>query len=688
MLIAIGANYNTENRKAAWDTQTALPNVPLAGGSLHGNLLGLRDRLRVTVAVPIPVAVAVAIAVPGDRRADLDELRGRLLEHHLLIELARLLGFPGQLPPLLLFLGSGHRNIVLALADPGSVLGIDKERVLVSLEAHALALGVDLVLAVRLVPLGDGGVLVHVLDNLPPADARVIGAEGDFALLRRIGDDAHFGAAEVVIEQVLEPHAGDKEEVPGVGAALEGILVGALRARVAVLLLRLLVAGEGERLVKLLQQVDQGKRGRRLEGPVVLEQRQAHHEVRGPLAAPGVGDLVDVGDEAGDIEELGDRRPLLVLLIDHQRRAHAAVGVAAAAYLAPLRLGSVDQVGEVGEGAHQRDGKPVARGLGDAHLPLHIGSHVRERIALPQTALRRDVLVAAGERYRLERDEGDLLGVLAGEVDDGSYLVVVHSVDERRDQDDLDARLVHVLDGAQFHVKQVTHLAVAVGVVAHAVELQVGVPQSSFKGAAAEFLALRELDAVGGRLHAVVAQLAAVPDGVDEIGRHRGLAARELYRHLAARLDLDGVIENLFDVFPGEFVDESDLVRVHEAGVAHHVAAVGEVDGQDRAASVLDGARAVIVESFVVVGPDVAAGEVLLDPGEKLRVDSHHVLVMAVDGAIFHHPDLAVPLDDLSLDLSDFLVEERLPVLVAAQNPLPRFFDAAWTERIGFARPS
>ncbi len=71
----------------------------------------------------------------------------------------------------------------------------------------------------------------------------------------------------------------------------------------------------------------------------------------------------------------------------------------------------------------------------------------------------------------------------------------------------------------------------------------------------------------------------------------------------------DGVVEQRRDVVPGEFVDEADLVGVHEARVAHHVAAVGQVDGEDRAAAVLDGAAAVVVELRVVVGADVAAGE-------------------------------------------------------------------------------
>ena len=115
-------------------------------------------------------------------------------------------------------------------------------------------------------------------------------------------------------------------------------------------------------------------------------------------------------------------------------------------------------------------------------------------------------------------------------------------------------------------------------------------------------------------------------------------------------------------------MDKSHLVGVHEAGIAHHIAAVGEVNGQHGPAAVLDGTRAVVVQRFIVVGGNIAAGEVLLDPGQKLRVDGHDVLVMAVDGAVLHHPDLAITLDDVGLDLADLLREEGLPILLAVQN--------------------
>src|ERR1041385_1633941 len=84
---------------------------------------------------------------------------------------------------------------------------------------HVLAARKDLVTSVLFVPLGERGRHVHLLDNVSPTHASVVGAEGDFAFLRGIRNDALLGAAEVVVEQVLEPHSGDEQEVPAVGVA-------------------------------------------------------------------------------------------------------------------------------------------------------------------------------------------------------------------------------------------------------------------------------------------------------------------------------------------------------------------------------------------------------------------------------------------------------------------------------------
>src|SRR5207248_3016282 len=101
---------------------------------------------------------------------------------------------------------------------------------------------------------------------------------------------------------------------------------------------------------------------------------------------------------------------------------------------------------------------------------------------------------------------------------------------------------------------------------------------------------------------------------------------------------------------------KSNLVRVHKARVTHHVAAIRKIDGENRAAAMLDGAAAVVVQFFVVVGTDVPAGEGLLEVPEELRIDGQDIFEMSVDWAILYHQDFSVALDDLRLDFAGLLV--------------------------------
>jgi len=61
--------------------------------------------------------------------------------------------------------------------------------------------------------------------------------------------------------------------------------------------------------------------------------------------------------------------------------------MATARKLPPLRRRPVNKVGPVREGAHEADREPVALRLADANLLLDVVRHVRERVALSQTAL-------------------------------------------------------------------------------------------------------------------------------------------------------------------------------------------------------------------------------------------------------------------------------------------------------------
>ncbi len=374
--------------------------------------------------------------------------------------------------------------------------------------------------AAVLVPLRERGRHVHLLDDLPPADPRVVGAEGNLALLRAVGDDAHLRAAEVVVEQVLEPHARDEQEGPGIRTPALDVGQRATLAYLAVVAFR-----GAERLVELLEERLDAEARRRLERVVVAHQRHGDANHRQELPARGVVDERHVLRQLLHVEKRGDGRRLVRLLVDHHRHADAAVRVAAACQRAPVGLRAVDQVREVGERAHERDREPVAGRLADAGLVLHVVGEVRQRVALRGAALVRHLLVAAGERHGLEREERDLLRVVDGELDDAAHLLVVDAVHQRHDEDDVHAGAMEVLDGAQLDVEQVADVAVRVGRIADAVELQVDVSQAGLGRLAAELGALGELDAIGRRLHAVVAHLLRVRDGLQEVGRERRLPA-------------------------------------------------------------------------------------------------------------------------------------------------------------------
>ena len=443
-----------------------------------------------------------------------------------------------------------------------------------------------------------------------------------------------------------------------------------------------------EALVELLHHVGQLEVGRRLERIVIAQQGERNTHRRQELAASRIVDPGQILRQALRVQERRNGGEFFGFLVDHHRHADSAVRMAAAAQLAPFRGGSVDQIGEVGEGAHERDREPIANGFAHVHLVLHVVGQMRQRVALRGPALIGDGLIAASERNRLEREERNLLGIVQREADHRAHLLIIDAVDDGDHGNDFHARAMQVIDGLQLHVEQVPHRAVRIGFVSDSVELQIGVAQAGFGGLGAEFLALGEFDAVGGGLNAVITHLAGVTDGVQEEGRKSGLAARELDRHLAARLDLRGVVQQSLDIFPAQFMHEPDLVCVHEARVAHHVAAVGKIDGEHGAAAMRDGAGSMVVHLFVVVRADVAAREDVFQVLEERRVHGHHVFEVAVDRAILHHQDLAVAFDDVGFDLADFLVQEDLVRQFAVHDLLPDFGDAFRTKGIGFPRPA
>src|SRR5262249_3007500 len=99
---------------------------------------------------------------------------------------------------------------------PGQINLIEHEVMRLIRHWHRLTTGENLVTSVLLIPLRDGCILVHVLNDIAPADPGVVGTERNLSFLGAIRDDAHLGAAKIVVEEILEPHAGDKQEIPTV----------------------------------------------------------------------------------------------------------------------------------------------------------------------------------------------------------------------------------------------------------------------------------------------------------------------------------------------------------------------------------------------------------------------------------------------------------------------------------------
>ena len=490
-------------------------------------------------------------------------------------------------------------------------------------------IGINGVFAVQLVPVGHARRVVHLLDDVPPADSGVVGAERDLAHLRGVRNDAHFGTAEIVSPEILEPHAGDEQYEPliGLAVAIDGSADAAERATAL--------------LVELLDQIEEAESFRRARRPIVAKDAQGSLQLREKRSARRVGDRPRIDEETFDVEDLRQRRPLLRLLADEQRRPGAAVRVAAALHRAPLCAGPGDQVGHIGHGARRRQRKPVAERLRRAGLPLDVLREVRQRVA-PYGAR----FVAAGEGNRLERDEAHLVAVLNRELHDPADLVVVDGAHDRDDERDVDAGSVEVLNRTQLHFEQVADLAVRVRVLTDAVELQVRDAKAGLRRGHRVIGVLREVNAVCRRLCAVIADLPRVGDGVEKDRRDGRLAARELHRQLASRLDRQRVIENPLHLVERELVHVADLVGVHEAWIAHHVAAIREIDGEDGPTPVFDGRGAVVVQPVGHRGV-VAAGEQPLDAAQEVGVYREHVAERTVFGTRFLDEDLAIALEDL-----------------------------------------
>src|SRR6185312_15569933 len=100
-------------------------------------------------------------------------------------------------------------------------------------------------------------------------------------------------AAEIVVEEILEPHAGDEEDAPFELLRVRFVLADAPAAR----------AGLAQ---ELTNEIGGAEAGRRLRCIEALEQRERELCERDGAWLRGVGDLLHVLEEPFEIQERGE----------------------------------------------------------------------------------------------------------------------------------------------------------------------------------------------------------------------------------------------------------------------------------------------------------------------------------------------------------------------------------------------
>ena len=194
----------------------------------------------------------------------------------------------------------------------------------------------------------------------------------------------------------------------------------------------------------------------------------------------------------------------------------------------------------------------------------------------------------------------------------------------------------------------------------------VSVAETGFSGGLRELLGLGELDAVGGGLDGRCSRPCGRRRTASaEVGAERGLATGELHGHLTTWGLMVTALSSM--VLISSHVSswtKPTWVGVHEAGVAHHVATVGEVDGRGQSrgrgqtVGTCRGRELLVVVGAGMSRPGKTSSRCLEEGAVSMDIRS---LKVAVDGAVLDHQDLAVALDDLCLDLAGtFSAEEDL----------------------------
>src|SRR5260370_36917080 len=98
-------------------------------------------------------------------------------------------------------------------------------------------------------------------------------------------------------------------------------------------------------------------------------------------------------------------------------------------------------------------------------------------------------------------------------------------------------------------------------------------------------------------------------------------------------------------------MNKADLVGVHEAGIAHHVATVCEVYSKHRSPTILHSAGAMVMKFLVVVSVNVAPRKNLFNVGQEFSTVRHHTFKLPLDLTIISLHDLFIVLYIMVLTL-------------------------------------
>src|SRR5690606_11441492 len=161
----------------------------------------------------------------------------------------------------------------------------------------------------------------------------------------------------------------------------------------------------------------------------------------------------------------------------------------------------------------------------------------------------------------------------------------------------------------ELYVKKVADAAVLIVLLIRTVELEVNAVLSRGLRRFAEFEVLGKTNAVGCCEDPIEADLFRIRDRVEKIRRERRLASRKKDDDLAFRLERHRAVEDRLDVIKRRFVNITDLIRVHKARIAHHIAAIRKIDRQHRSAAGLEIASCVVMNVPVLGRAEITPEE-------------------------------------------------------------------------------